>query len=120
MIPATVTPGTETHVARWHGVNSSTCLGSSLQAKVRLEAAGSTLELLQRHQNDLRYLFIVSQVELGNASEGEGLSITIAVADGQKCERCWHWETDIGSHPEHPTICARCAKAVLSTRIESL
>jgi isoleucyl-tRNA synthetase len=33
-------------------------------------------------------------------------------ADGQKCERCWHWETDVGSHPEHPTICARCVKAV--------
>jgi isoleucyl-tRNA synthetase len=29
-----------------------------------------------------------------------------------KCERCWHWETDVGSTPEHPTICARCVEAV--------
>jgi isoleucyl-tRNA synthetase len=37
-------------------------------------------------------------------------------ADGQKCERCWHWETDIGQNAEHPTICARCTKAVLELK----
>jgi len=36
------------------------------------------------------------------------------VVPGQKCERCWHWETDVGSNPEHPTICGRCVKAVQS------
>jgi len=30
-------------------------------------------------------------------------SITISRAAGQKCERCWHWETDIGQNAEHPT-----------------
>src|SRR6185436_13225897 len=60
-------------------------IGSSLEAKVTLEASGSTLELLQKHQNDLRYLFIVSQVELGNATDGAGVSISIARADGEKC-----------------------------------
>ena len=41
-------------------------------------------------------------------------AVTVAVskAAGQKCERCWHWETDVGSHPAHPTICARCVQAV--------
>ena len=39
-------------------------IGSSLEAKVTLEAGGSALELLKRHQSDLRYVFIVSQVEL--------------------------------------------------------
>ena len=29
-----------------------------------------------------------------------------------KCERCWHWETDVGVDPKHPTICARCVAAV--------
>ena len=29
-----------------------------------------------------------------------------------KCERCWHWETDVGLRPEHPTICGRCVRAV--------
>ena len=44
------------------------------------------------------------------ARRGSPLSVTKAA--GQKCERCWHWETDVGSHPEHPTICARCVRAV--------
>src|SRR5690349_2024224 len=71
-------------------------IGSSLEAKVTLRASGSTLELLQRHQNDLRYLFIVSQVELGNAQQGEDVSITISTADGKKCERCWNYSTRVG------------------------
>jgi isoleucyl-tRNA synthetase len=30
----------------------------------------------------------------------------------QKCERCWHWEMDVGSNAKHPTICGRCVEAV--------
>jgi isoleucyl-tRNA synthetase len=40
------------------------------------------------------------------------ISVVVAKADGQKCERCWHWETDVGSAPGHPTICARCVAAI--------
>ena len=25
-----------------------------------------------------------------------------------KCERCWHYADDVGSHAEHPTLCGRC------------
>jgi isoleucyl-tRNA synthetase len=38
--------------------------------------------------------------------------VSVSKADGQKCERCWHWETDIGQNAEHPTICGRCVEAV--------
>jgi isoleucyl-tRNA synthetase len=86
-------------------------IGSSLEAKVTLQASGSALELLQRHQNDLRYLFIVSQVELGTA-EGEGDSIAIATADGEKCERCWNYSTHVGESERHPTVCERCIAAL--------
>jgi isoleucyl-tRNA synthetase len=41
------------------------------------------------------------------------MTITVSKADGQKCERCWHWETDIGQNVEHPTICGRCVEAVM-------
>ena len=30
-----------------------------------------------------------------------------------KCERCWHWETDVGAHSGHPTLCSRCVEAVI-------
>jgi isoleucyl-tRNA synthetase len=87
-------------------------IGSSLEAKVTLRASGSTLELLQRHQNDLRYLFIVSQVELGNAQQGEDVSITISTADGKKCERCWNYSTRVGESERYPTVCERCVAAL--------
>ncbi|HSY10437.1 MAG TPA: class I tRNA ligase family protein, partial [Candidatus Dormibacteraeota bacterium] len=46
-------------------------------------------------------------------SSREGFAIKVLHADGQKCERCWHWETDVGQNAEYPTICGRCVKAVL-------
>jgi len=87
-------------------------IGSSLQAKVRLKASGNALELLERHQNDLRYLFIVSQVELGKAEQGDAVSIAILVAEGQKCERCWNYSTRIGESERYPTVCERCVAAL--------
>jgi len=87
-------------------------IGSSLEAKVRLRASGSALELLQKHQKDLRYLFIVSQVELGSAAEGESVSIAISVAEGEKCERCWNYSTRVGESERYPTVCERCVTAL--------
>ena len=66
------------------------------------------------HLEALRELLNVSQLEV-HAVPGNGeptLDIAVSKALGQKCERCWHWETDVGSAPEHPTICARCVEAV--------
>jgi isoleucyl-tRNA synthetase len=56
-----------------------------------------------------RELFNVSDIKF---VEGTDWSMVVKHADGQKCERCWHWETDVGSNPEHPTICGRCVEAV--------
>src|SRR5689334_18742862 len=87
-------------------------IGSSLEAKVILNASGSALELLQKHQKDLRYLFIVSQVELGNLGADAGVSITITGADGTKCERCWNYSTHVGESETNPTVCERCVAAL--------
>jgi isoleucyl-tRNA synthetase len=46
-------------------------------------------------------LLIPESIELG-------IGIGIARAEGEKCERCWHYETDIGQHAAHPTVCGRC------------
>jgi len=94
-------------------------IGSSLEAKVILGASGDALELLQKHQKDLRYLFIVSQVELGEA-QGEGVSITISAADGKKCERCWNYSTRVGESDRYPTVCERCVAALEEIEREEL
>jgi isoleucyl-tRNA synthetase len=83
-------------------------IGSSLEAKVTLTTTGDTLGLLQKHQNELRYLFIVSQVEV---REGEQ-QITVAPAEGVKCERCWNYSTRVGESQRYPTVCERCVAAL--------
>ena len=86
-------------------------IGKSLEAKVRLYAE-HTLFSEWRDNKELleasRELCNVSQIEITKDRESE----SVVRADGQKCERCWHWETDVGSHPEHPTLCARCVTAI--------
>ena len=34
--------------------------------------------------------------------------IEVSRARGKKCERCWHYESDIGNYFSHPTLCGRC------------
>ncbi len=85
-------------------------IGSSLDAKVELAASGSALELLQLHQSDLRYVFIVSQVEVKQG--GENVSITVSRAEGEKCERCWNYSTRVGESETYPTVCERCVAAL--------
>ena len=68
--------------------------------------------MLQKHQSDLRYLFIVSEVELGGGQDGEGVSIAISIADGEKCERCWNYSTRVGEWERYPTVCERCVAAL--------
>ena len=87
-------------------------IGSSLEAKVTLAASGSALELLQRHQSDLRYLFIVSQVELRQPAVQGDVSISVSGADGKKCERCWNYSPHVGESEAYPTVCERCVAAL--------
>jgi isoleucyl-tRNA synthetase len=87
-------------------------IGSGLQAKVRISAPPETYGLLERYGETLRYLFIVSQVELQTltgSGNGAGLKIEVLPADGKKCERCWNYSTEVGADPEFPTVCERCS-----------
>ena len=86
-------------------------IGSSLEAKVKVVAAGKTLDLLQSYLEELRYLFIVSQVELVQG-ESESVSITVEQAAGSKCERCWNYSTHVGESASYPTVCERCVAAL--------
>jgi isoleucyl-tRNA synthetase len=40
------------------------------------------------------------------------VGVTVALAEGEKCERCWRQVPDRGQDPHHPTLCGRCAEAV--------
>jgi isoleucyl-tRNA synthetase len=90
-------------------------IGSGLQAKVKISAPADTYNLLDRYRETLRYLFIVSQVELhalSSSGNGSGLKVEIVPADGRKCERCWNYSTQVGRDPAYPTVCERCSAAL--------
>jgi isoleucyl-tRNA synthetase len=91
-------------------------IGKSLDAKIRPVAQLlPELAKSQKLQDAFKELLNVSQLEIlsyeGNP-EADFTNKVVVRADGQKCERCWHWETDIGQNAEHPTICGRCIEAV--------
>ena len=99
-------------------------IGKSLDGKVELDGHIDFLHVAAKNLEAFRELINVSQLKitalepsfhLGDTTAAPELYVAtgkIFPADGQKCERCWHWETDIGSNPEHPTICSRCVEAV--------
>jgi isoleucyl-tRNA synthetase len=92
-------------------------IGSSLEARVNLSAKGQTYNLLENYLDNLRYIFIVSQVSLSRAeedgaTESDGVSVTVERAAGEKCERCWNYSTRVGESARYPTVCDRCVAAL--------
>jgi isoleucyl-tRNA synthetase len=96
-------------------------IGHALNAAVTLSVDGELYGRLKPYAADLRTLFIVSAAELVQdaplegafeSSEIKGLKVRVQPAAGEKCQRCWVYETTVGQDPEHPTICGRCTKAL--------
>ncbi|HKP38075.1 MAG TPA: isoleucine--tRNA ligase [Pyrinomonadaceae bacterium] len=99
-------------------------IGSSLDAHLSLSLNWEYYDLLKPFQdtNELRHFFIVSGTELIQAdfppidrvSSGAVPLIDVAVrrAEGEKCERCWHYSTRLGESSRFPTVCERCVAAL--------
>ncbi len=81
---------------------------TSLEASVVLKANGEELEFLKSVENDLATVLIVSNVDVIEADVTE-LTVEIAKASGEKCERCWAFSETVGTDSNHPTLCKRCA-----------
>jgi isoleucyl-tRNA synthetase len=91
-------------------------IGSSLQAKVVIEANSGELAFLQSHVDLLPMLFIVSEVELRlAATETEDAIIRIERAGGVKCERCWRYVSHVSDEPQWAGICDRCQGSLIAS-----
>jgi isoleucyl-tRNA synthetase len=95
-------------------------IGSSLEAHALLEAKRKTYELLERYRDELRYLFIVSQVSLTLLEEDapEDVRVRVERAGGQKCERCWNYSALVGTFTRYPNVCERCVEALAEIEAE--
>ena len=85
-------------------VRTAGSVGSSLQATVKLTVPADDHAVLASLGDDLKFVFIVSQVTL---LEGDA-RVEVIPANAAKCERCWHYRDDVGVDIAHPTLCGRC------------
>jgi len=115
-------------------------LGASLEAQVQLELGGGGSDSAEATASaglaaalawlagsahpavdNLADWLLVSSLRIGgepppavlHEAEEAGVRVRVSRAAGEKCERCWHYESDVGEHNAHPTLCGRCV-AVLA------
>ncbi len=84
-------------------------VGSSLQAEIVITAPAATGAELSRLGDDLKFVFITSQAAV---KEGEELRVEVTPSAAPKCDRCWHYRSDVGTDARHPGFCARCISNV--------
>ena len=92
-------------------------IGHSLDARVLLNIANDEYSFIKDYtENEVSDLFIVSQVKFVNdnlaESEIGGISIGVEKASGEKCERCWKYDEEVGHDHNHSDVCPRCAKVL--------
>jgi isoleucyl-tRNA synthetase len=98
-------------------------IGSSLDAELVLYAAPDLAARLRRPGDELRFLLLTSDVRVESLEarpvdaiplEGftDRLYAQVVPTQQPKCVRCWHRRPDIGTDPEHPELCGRCAENV--------
>ena len=94
-------------------------IGKSLDAKITIFAKDENKALLDEFKDELATICIVSQVAISDADASEGafvnedktLAVLVENADGEKCDRCWMYTTDIVEDGEG-RICRRCKKNI--------
>ena len=91
-------------------------IGTSLGARVTVTASGPIASLLERYQDVLPTLFIVSEVSLslGARTGADTVQVVVEKATGVKCERCWRVVASVRTEAEWAGICDRCVEAVAS------
>ena len=98
-------------------------IGASLAAEV-IAYADLNEEAFDAHpgiHDELRFLFITSQMDLRPLSEkpadaikpeGSEAWIIARPSAHTKCVRCWHYRSDVGGHADDPELCGRCVENV--------
>jgi isoleucyl-tRNA synthetase len=118
-------------------------MGASVEAKIFLHCDDEKLKdflsrMIDRSHSlvstdtncvdDLRFVFLTSQVELvesadqvkrltheyyvDSSSSISGLTVGVTPADGLRCERCWYYCSTVGKQSHNSDLCSRCHTVV--------
>ena len=90
---------------------------SSLEADTKIFAKDeSARNTMKDMGEELRRFLQVAKADLADKSDGmthyDSSSILASKSSGKKCVRCWNFYDELGSDPEHPELCKRCAEVV--------
>ena len=92
-------------------------IGSSLQAVVEIYADDKYKAILEKLEDELRFVMIVSKVSVASYtdktseavdSDVQGLAIAVKASSAKKCDRCWHYVDSVGTIEGHECVCQRC------------
>lgn len=88
-------------------------IGRSLEARLVLRIPEPLWRALGTEDGveELREVLNVSRLDCEVAVDSE-LQVAVDRAAGRRCERCWHWEPDVGADATHPDLCGRCRSVV--------
>ena len=86
-------------------------IGHSLDTKVIVTVPEKEYLLLNKLGDELKEIVIVSQIEL---RQGNDVNVAVMRADGEKCQRCWQYTTDMVDSEKFPRVCKRC-ESILSS-----
>ena len=96
-------------------------IGSALQAEVTLYAEDALAQKLLKLEDELRFVLLTSsasvktigeKTEAAQQTDIEGLFVEVSPVGGEKCDRCWHHTSDVGTIDGHEKICGRCVSNV--------
>jgi isoleucyl-tRNA synthetase len=88
------------------------------EAQARLSVTPELYERLAPLGDNLREALGISRLRLERRDGAASGSVQFEIfpADGEKCARCWKYR-ELGTDPEHPTICADCARVVRALEV---
>ena len=85
-------------------------IGHPREARIELKVPTSVAQSLEKVNEDLSRLFLVSELEL-KTHDGE-IQASVIPAPGIKCARCWVYSRAVGKFEKHLDVCDRCMEAL--------
>ena len=96
-------------------------IGASLDAQVTLFVDDNLASFIKLIESELRFVLMTSKVIVMDINQADdeavttdltGLKVTATVSKDEKCVRCWHRQSEVGSIAKHPELCQRCVENV--------
>ena len=102
-------------------------IGGSLESVVTIYTDKENADKLALLEDELRFVLITSKADVkveaapSNAFVADGSVFYFVVEKSQdhKCERCWHYESGVGSNTEYAGLCPRCVENIQNANGET-